>query len=65
MTDALSDMSQCRVARMAGLLYLADIATFILSSFIQGKPIVWGDATTTAKAIQAAQGMFRLGVTLE
>jgi hypothetical protein len=65
MKGDLNDLSRCRIARMAGLLYLAYIATVIVSSFIQGKPIVWGDAATTAKAIQAAQGMFRLGVALE
>ncbi len=52
-------------ARGAGLLYLAYIVTFAISAFIQGKPIVWGDAAATANGILASQEMFRLGVVAE
>ncbi len=65
MKDELSQMSPRKVARIAGLLYLAYIVTFAVSSFIQGHPIVWTDAAATANAIAASQGMFRLGVTME
>lgn len=65
MKDEVNRMPQRAVGRMAGLLYLAYIVTFATSSFIQGHPIVWGDAAATANAIVAAQGMFRLGVTME
>ena len=63
--DGLDRMSQRSIARIAGLLYLAYIVIFAASQFIQGKPIVWGDAAATANAIVASQEMFRLGVTLE
>ncbi len=65
MSDEVNLMSQCGIARMAGLLYLAFIVTFATSTFIQGHPIAWGEAGATANAIVASQGVFRLGVTLE
>ncbi len=65
MNDQLNRVSPRKIARMAGLLYLAYIVTFATSSFIQGKPIVWGNAAATANAIVAAQGLFRLGVAME
>lgn len=65
MNDQLNQVSPPRIARMAGLLYLAYIVIFADSSFIQGKPIAWGNAAATANAIVAAQGLFRLGVTME
>jgi hypothetical protein len=58
-------LSQRVVARIAGLLYLAYIVIFATSSFIQGRPIAWADATATARAIVASPEMFRLGVSLE
>jgi len=58
-------MSQRSVARMAGLFYLAYIVIFAASTFVQGKPIVWGDAAATAHAIAASQGLFRLGLVME
>lgn len=58
-------MSQRSVARMAGLFYLAYIVIYAASTFIQGKPIVWGDAAATANAIEASQGIFRLGIAME
>ncbi len=63
--DGLDGMSQRSIAKIAGLFYLAYIVIFAASQFIQGKPIVSGDAAATANAIVASQGMFRLGVTLE
>lgn len=65
MNDQLNRVSQRKVARIAGLLYLAYIVIFAISSVIQGKPIVWGNAAATASNIVAAQGLFRLGVTME
>jgi len=59
------ERSQRSVAKMAGLFYLAYIITFAISSFVQGHPIVWQNAAITAKAISAAQAMFRVGGTLE
>jgi hypothetical protein len=65
MNDQLNRVSQRKVARIAGLLYLAYIVIFAISSVIQGKPIVWGNAAATASNIVAAQGLFRFGVTME
>ncbi len=65
MNDRLNQVSLKRTARMAGLLYLAYIAIFAVSTFIQGKPIAWGNAAATANAVLAAQGLFRLGATME
>jgi hypothetical protein len=65
MNDQLKRMPQRKVARMAGLLYLAYIVIFAISTVIQGRPIVWGNAAATASNILATQGLFRLGVTME
>ena len=65
MNDQLNSMSQRKVARMAGLLYLAYIVIFAVSSVIQGRPIAWGNTAATASNIVAAQGLFRLGVVME
>jgi hypothetical protein len=65
MKDDQIQMPQHIVARIAGFFYLAFIAVFATSTFIQGMPIVWGDAAATANAIAASPGIFRLGVTTE
>jgi hypothetical protein len=65
MTDDIGDMSQRRAARIAGLLYLLYIATFASSSFVQGKPIVNGDAAATARNLMASDWLFRIGITSE
>lgn len=65
MSDQLNRVSQHKVARIAGLLYLAYIVIFAVSSFIQGKPIAWGNPVATASNIVTAQGLFRLGVVME
>lgn len=65
MNDAASGTAQRKFARAAGLFYLAYIVTFALSTVMQSKPIVWGNADRTAQAIATAQGIFRLGVAME
>ena len=65
MPDVPSKYAQGKVARTAGLLYLAYIVIFAAASFIQGQPVISGDAAATAKAIWASQEVFRLGVSLE
>ncbi len=65
MTSHIGEMSQRSVARVAGFLYLLFIVTFATSIFVQGKPIVSGDAAATARNIQASQWLFRIGFTSE
>ncbi len=50
-----------KTARVAGLLYLIYIVTFAFSSFVQNKPIVFGDAAATAGNIMAHVWLFRIG----
>jgi len=61
MTIRIDDMSQRKVARIAGLLYLIYIVTFAFSSFVQSKPIAGGDAAATARNIMASERLFRIG----
>lgn len=61
MPVSIDDIPQRKVARIAGFLYLVFIATFASSAFIQSKPIVGGDAATTAKNIIASPLLFRIG----
>jgi len=61
MTASIDDLSQRKVARMAGFLYLVYIVTFAFSSFVQGKPIAGDDAAATARNILASEWLFRIG----
>jgi len=65
MTNSIGNLSQRTVARVAGFLYLIYIVTFASSSFVQGKPIVSGDAAATARNIMASEWLFRIGFTSE
>lgn len=65
MTLEVNPLPQRRIARIAGVLYLAFIIVFALSTFIEGKPIDWNNAAATANAVVASAGIFRLGVTME
>jgi Domain of unknown function (DUF4386) len=48
-------------ARMAGLLYLIFMLTFIFSSVVRSRIIVFGDAVATANNIMASERLFRIG----
>jgi len=61
MTIRIDDMSQRKVARIAGLLYLIYIVTFAFSSFVQSKPIAGGDAAATARISWLRSGYSVLG----
>lgn len=61
MTNLFADMSQRKVARMAGFLYLMFIVTLAISTFVQSSPIVSGDAAATAKNIMGHEWLFRIG----
>lgn len=49
-----------RIARLAGLFYLAYIVIFATATFLPPH-ITWSDAAATARTIQASPGVFRLG----
>jgi hypothetical protein len=65
MTNITGDVGPQKIARIAGLLYLLYIAIFAFSTFIQGKPVVPGNAAATAKNIVASEWLFRIGFTSE
>ncbi len=55
--------SQARAARIAGALYLVQMATAIFGeSFVRGSLIVPGDATRTAENIIESERLFRVGI---
>jgi hypothetical protein len=61
-TRAMSEMSPCTKARLAGAFYLLTILTGIFAQgFISARLIVPGDATATANNILSHDGLFRLG----
>ncbi len=60
MTSLIADMSQRKVARLAGLLYLIFILSLVFSSIVQS-PIYSGDASVTVKNIMAHEWLFRIG----
>ncbi|MDE2163156.1 MAG: DUF4386 domain-containing protein [Alphaproteobacteria bacterium] len=64
--DAADFNRQRKIAgRWAGFFYLAYIAAFIFASYVQEKPVVWGDAAATAHNIATAEFMFRVGFMTE
>ena len=63
MTDRTIRTSPQLYARIAGVLYLINIACGIFGElFVRGKLIVPGDAAATAHAIVASEFLFRCGV---
>jgi hypothetical protein len=61
MTYSIDGLSQRKIARTAGVLYLIYIVIFASSSFVQSRPIVSGDAAVTARNIMASELLFRVG----
>ncbi len=63
MTEAGSQVSQVRAARIAGALYLITMATAVFAEMVvKAKLIVPGDAGKTANNIIAAEQYFRFGL---
>jgi len=63
MLKRIAQASPHAVARIAGVLYLADILTSVLGDSLAGSAhVVPGDAAATASGILAHQAMVRLGV---
>jgi hypothetical protein len=63
MTNSITDISQHKAARIAGVLYLIIIITGIFAEFfVRSSLIVAGDATATANNIMASEGLFRIGI---
>lgn len=63
MTNSTISESQCKAARVAGVLYLlmAVVAPIGLL-YVPGKLIVPGDATATADRLRASESLLRLGI---
>jgi hypothetical protein len=53
--------TQQRTARVAGFLYLLQMATGVFGFYAHGKLIVAGDALQTARNIAASEQLFRIG----
>ena len=51
-----------RLARIAGLLYLAIFIVYPLSTMVRSMLVVPGDATATAQNVAASEGLFRWGM---
>jgi len=63
MTQRSPELSLSRVARFAGVLYLAIIICGIFAEFfVRQSLIVAGDAGTTAQNIMMSEGLFRIGI---
>ncbi len=59
------DIGRGKIARTAGILYLAYIVATIICTFVQRRPVVSGDAGATARNIVASTWVFRTGFTIE
>jgi Domain of unknown function (DUF4386) len=63
MTDAICEAEQQRAARLAGAMYLIQMATGVFTQiYARGSLIVRGDPTQTARNIIDSQGLFRIGI---
>ena len=63
MTNGAPDAEQKRAARLAGAMYLIQMATGIFTQlYARGSLIVRGDPTQTARNILDAEGLFRIGI---
>jgi len=63
MKNRIDNLSQRKLARVAGLLYLIIIIAGIFAEFfVRQSLIVPGDALATANNIMASEGLFRLGI---
>jgi len=63
MTIGTISESQCKAARVAGILYLLIAITAPIGlMYVPGKLIVAGNATTTADNIRASEWLLRLGM---
>jgi hypothetical protein len=63
MTNADEPAEQARVARLAGALYLVQMATGVFAEvFVRGSLVVRGDPAQTAQNIIDSERLFRLGI---
>jgi hypothetical protein len=63
MTERTVEPAQQTAARVAGFLYLLQMATAVFGeSFVRGRLLVAGDATQTATNIVGAERLFRLSI---
>jgi len=61
MTLRATESAQCTVAKVAGLLYLIQMATGVFGFYAHGRLTVAGDPVQTAKNIVASERLFRIG----
>jgi hypothetical protein len=63
MTDGIDEAAQQRAARLAGAMYLIQMATGVFTQiYARGSLIVRGDPTQTARNIIDSEGLFRFGI---
>jgi len=63
MTDGIDKAAQQRAARLAGAMYLIQMATGVFTQiYARGSLIVRGDPTQTARNIIDSEGLFRIGI---
>jgi hypothetical protein len=63
MTNATQEGTQVRAARLAGAMYLIQMATGVFTElYARGSLIVHGDPTQTAQNIIASERLFRIGI---
>ena len=63
MTDGNRKAEQERAARLAGAMYLIQMATGVFTQiYARGSLIVRGDPTQTARNIMDSEGLFRIGI---
>ncbi|TFH47041.1 MAG: DUF4386 domain-containing protein [ANME-2 cluster archaeon] len=61
MLNQITNLSQRKVARVAGLLYLAVIVFGVIAELVRQSLIMTGNAATTSSNIMASESLFRLG----
>lgn len=63
MTDSTQEVTQAQAARLAGAMYLIQMATGVFTElYARGSLIVAGDPTKTAHNIIQSEQLFRIGV---
>jgi hypothetical protein len=60
MTNRVADITLCKTARIAGVLYLFIIIFAILAGVIRANLIMWEDAAATARNIMDSEWLFRI-----
>jgi hypothetical protein len=63
MANATQEVTQAQAARLAGAMYLIQMATGVFTElYARGSLIVRGDPTQTAQNIIESERLFRIGI---